>query len=61
MLARWYDLQRKEAGKGIKVLGLDKVLFTYKLTDLFMIKSEHLTFKQGKYKKKKYCEIILMV
>lgn len=49
MLARWYDLQRKEAGKGIKVLGLDKVLFTYKLTDLFMIKSEHLTFKQGKY------------
>ena len=28
MLARWYDLQRKEAGKGIKVLSVNKVLFT---------------------------------
>ena len=29
MLARWYDLQRKEAGKGIKVLNG----FIYKLNN----------------------------
>ena len=35
MLARWYDLQRKEAGKGIKVLNgfiTDKVRKLIKIT-----------------------------